>query len=82
MCDTESTHSTSDWHHRLTYEFRIRVEEFMLDVNLPKLQYNDHIPIPPTNADRDLVLSIHFPSSSFMKLSINSIYEDIQIFDT
>ena len=61
MCDTESTHSTSDWHHRLTYEFRIRIEEFMLDVNRPMLQYNDHIPIPPTNAGRDLGTLNTFP---------------------
>lgn len=47
--DSES--STSEWLHGLTYTLADnRIREFALDENLPELQCNDHIPIPP-NAD-------------------------------
>ena len=54
MRDTESTLRPQhfNWYHSLTYP-EVRIKDFTLDVNLPKLQYNDHIPITP-NAHRDL----------------------------
>ena len=52
MHNTESILSISDWHHGLTYT-DVRIRDFVLDDSLPKLQCNDHIPIPP-NVDHDL----------------------------